>query len=97
MFVESRKSAQRQIQERQSRRPRENFWECRVTTKNNHRHLIHCLAVKSTTVGPTRQLDIWRNLFAFMNVRTYSPYDGGKKVQFRMSPLKIREESNKVT
>ena len=90
MFVESRKSAQRQNQERQSRRPRENFWECWVKTKKNHRHLIHSLAVKRTTVGPTRQLDIRRNLFAFMNVRTYNLYDGSKKVQFHMHPLKVR-------
>jgi hypothetical protein len=75
MVVESRKSAQRQNQERQSRRPRENFWECWVTTKNNHRHLIHCMAVKRTIVGPTRQLEKRRNIFAFLNIRTYNRYD----------------------
>jgi hypothetical protein len=77
MFVEIRNSEQRQNQERQSRRPRENFWE-----KNNHRHLIYCLAVKRTTLGPTRQLGIRRNLFDFLNVRTYNHYDGARKFNF---------------
>ena len=60
---------------------------CGKKKKNNHRHVIHCLAVKRTTVGPTRQLDIRRNLFAFLNVRTYNIYDGSLEFQFDMNPL----------
>jgi len=96
MFVESRKSARRQSRERHSRRPRENFQECRVATKNNHRHLIHCFAVKRTTAGPTRQLDIRRNLFAFrIFVRIISTMET-KKVQFLMNHLKTRSDVTKL-